>query len=509
MDKIPPWVIRTSAFLGKELFEILRQPVLILTLILGPFLILLLFGLGFRNDAQALRALVVAPDAASLTAQIKAYATSLGPQFIFMGVTSDQAEAMDKLKNRQIDVVAVVPADAYQSIRRSEQVTLLLYYYEVDPVAIQYIDVFARVYVHEVNRRVLQNFINQDQGQAASLHDTLTEAQQTAVSLGKALATANSATIRQQQQKLNNDLSVLAVGVEAIARLLESMQQTAGTDNQGEIKAIQTLLERIRADAQALGEIKAGQTDFTAEQKTIKQVEEGLNSLNSSLAVFRNINAGVLVSPFRSETKNIATIQPRAVDFFTPSVIVLLLQHLAVTFGALSIVGEQDEGSLELFRVAPISALETLLGKYVSYFLVAGVLAVILTGLVIFLLGVPMLGSWLGYSLSLAVLVFTSLGIGFVFSLLARSDSQAIQFSMIVLLATVFFSGAFVNLDTLHGTVRLISWTLPATYGITLLQNIMLRGSGADPTLLLSLTAIGIGLFLAALWLLQRRMATT
>jgi len=509
MDRVPAWLIRSSAFLSKEIFEILRQPVLILTLILGPFLILLLFGLGFRNEPQALRTLIVAPNATGLTEQIKAYATSLGPQFIFMGVTGDQDEALEKLEDRQVDVVAVVPPDAYQSIRRSEQVTLVLYYYEVDPVAIQYIDVFGRVYVHEVNRRVLQHLIDQEQGQAATLHDTLSQAQQTATSLHQALAAANNTTIRQEQQKLSSDLSILALGVEATANLLDSMQQTVGTDNQGEIEAIRTLLAHVREDTNTLGQIKAGQTDFTAEQKTIKQVEEGLNSLNGSLAEFRNVKPGVLVSPFRSETKNIATIQPRAVDFFTPSVIVLLLQHLAVTFGALSIVRESEEGSLELFRVAPISAFETLLGKYLSYFLFAGLLAAVLTGLVIYALGVPMLGSWLGYSLSLAALVFTSLGIGFIFSLLARSDSQAIQFSMITLLATVFFSGAFVDLQTLHGSVRLISWTLPATYGISLLQNIMLRGSTADPTLLLGLTAFGIGLFIVALLLLQRRMGSS
>ena len=83
-----------------------------------------------------------------------------------------------------------------------------------------------------------------------------------------------------------------------------------GTDNQGEIEAIRTLLVHVREDTNTLGQIKAGQTDFTAEQKTIKQVEEGLNSLNGSLSEFRNVKPGVLVSPIRSETKNIATIQP-------------------------------------------------------------------------------------------------------------------------------------------------------------------------------------------------------
>jgi ABC-2 type transport system permease protein len=119
MDKVPTWLIRILAFLSKEIFEILRQPVLILTLILGPFLILLLFGLGFRTDPQALRTLVVAPNATGLTEQIKAYAESLGPQLIFLGVTSDEEEALDSLEDRQVDVVAVMPMSPFAKVSRS------------------------------------------------------------------------------------------------------------------------------------------------------------------------------------------------------------------------------------------------------------------------------------------------------------------------------------------------------------------------------------------------------
>ena len=162
--------------------------VLILTLILGPFMILLLFGLGFHNDPQALRTLVVAPKGSGLADQVKSYATSLGPQLVFMGVTDDKEQALQQLANREIDVVAVVPPDAYDSIRKSEQVVVVLYYYEVDPVLIQYMDVFGRVYVHEINRRVLQNLIQQEQSRAATLHDTLKQVRQSATNLRQALA---------------------------------------------------------------------------------------------------------------------------------------------------------------------------------------------------------------------------------------------------------------------------------------------------------------------------------
>ena len=118
-----------------------------------------------------------------------------------------------------------------------------------------------------------------------------------------------------------------------------------------------------------------------------------------------------------------------------------------------------------------------------------------------------MLGSWLGYCLSIAALIFTSLGLGFVISLIAKTDSEAVQYSMILLLTSVFFSGAFINLNTLWKPVQVVSWAVPATYGISLLQNIMLRGFLPNPILLPALAAIGLGLFLLAWLLLSRTMA--
>jgi predicted Na+-dependent transporter len=46
LRSIPRSIIRTLSFPRKEIVEILRQPRLVLTLVLGPFLILLLVGVG-------------------------------------------------------------------------------------------------------------------------------------------------------------------------------------------------------------------------------------------------------------------------------------------------------------------------------------------------------------------------------------------------------------------------------------------------------------------------------
>jgi ABC-2 type transport system permease protein len=104
-------------------------------------------------------------------------------------------------------------------------------------------------------------------------------------------------------------------------------------------------------------------------------------------------------------------------------------------------------------------------------------------------------------------LLFTSLGIGFIISLLSKTDIQAVQYSMIVLLMSVFFSGFLLDLESLRESVRVISWALPATYGILLLRNIMLRGDPLALASFMQLVAIGLGLFLVAWALLRRSMA--
>jgi len=45
--------------------------------------------------------------------------------------------------------------------------------------------------------------------------------------------------------------------------------------------------------------------------------------------------------------------------------------------------------------------------------------------------------------------LFTSLGIGLAISIVSQTDSKAVQYSMIILLASVFFNGFIMSLDML------------------------------------------------------------
>lgn len=235
-------------------------------------------------------------------------------------------------------------------------------------------------------------------------------------------------------------------------------------------------------------------------------MDADLIQLNNHLNVFQRISPSVLVDPFTAVTYDTLPQKITPLDFFTPDVIALLLQHVAITIAALSIIRESRFGAMELFRISPISSMETILGKYISYIVFGVIIGTIITLLVYFGLHTPMLGSWIDYALVSLAVIFTSLGIGFVISLISQTESQAVQFAMITLLLSVFFSGFFINLIYFYPPIKIVSYLLPVTYAISLLQGVMLRGETMNPFLIAGLTAYGIILFVASWWLMRRKM---
>jgi len=132
------------------------------------------------------------------------------------------------------------------------------------------------------------------------------------------------------------------------------------------------------------------------------------------------------------------------------------------------------------------------------------VVSAIVGALLVGVLGVPLLGS-IGLFVGIALLLtFASLGFGLLISLIADSERQAVQLAMLVLLASVFFSGFVLPVTDFAPWMRVVAYGLPVTHGIALLQQHMLRGAVSDPWMLGVLLAIGVVLYAGSLLRLRR-----
>jgi ABC-2 type transport system permease protein len=136
------------------------------------------------------------------------------------------------------------------------------------------------------------------------------------------------------------------------------------------------------------------------------------------------------------------------------------------------------------------------------------VIAALITVLVVFVLGTPMLGTWVNYIIAIVVLLLASLAVGFFISLVSQTDTQAVQFSMLLLLASIFFSGFFLDLRLMWEPMKGFAYILPATHAINVMKDVMLRGLPLPLVSMGGLALIGLILFVAD-WIILRRMMQT
>jgi ABC-2 type transport system permease protein len=212
------------------------------------------------------------------------------------------------------------------------------------------------------------------------------------------------------------------------------------------------------------------------------------------------------VRPFLSEVNPLHVEEMDPTAFYSPGVLVVIIQHLAVTFGALSIVRERNLGITELFKVSPLRMSHIVIGKVIGYFILAGAIGAVTAALVVFAFGVPMLGSWAWLAGVIAILIVASLGLGFVIAAVSTSDAQAVQFSMLALLFTIFFSGFVISLERLVSFVRPIAYAVPATAGVQTLHDVMFRGQAPRLWLLALVTAYAVIALSGSIWMLHRRL---
>jgi ABC-2 type transport system permease protein len=159
---------------------------------------------------------------------------------------------------------------------------------------------------------------------------------------------------------------------------------------------------------------------------------------------------------------------------------------------ALALVRERTSGIMEVFRVAPVNAWEIIAGKVIAYVLIGGSIAAITVGPVVGGLHIPMLGDPTAIAAAIALLLLASLGIGLVIAVVSDSERQAVQLSLLLLLASVFFSGFVIAISEFSEPVRAAAYLLPVTSAIGLLQDLMLRGVAAEAWRFAILGAIAV-----------------
>jgi len=395
MGEIGQSIVRMASFTGKELREVLRRPGVLLSLIVGPFAIMFVFGLGYSGYRDPFSTEIVIPAEADFPRDAEYYESLAPGRLDVVGVTDDRDAAEERLRAGDTDLLIVAPENASAELREGRQTTIRVAWNEVDPVYDQLAGLATSILTSSLNAEIIE--------QAAA---------------------------------------------------------------------------------------------------------EGISFAEGELGEAVSVSPEVIARPTTAETENVAPTEPAVLNFFGPAVFALVIQHLAVTLTALSMVRERLSGQMDRFRVAPVTSMELLVGKYVAYAALSLAVTAIVGALLVGILRVPMLGGWPPFVGIVLLLTFASLGVGLLISLIADSERQAVQLSMLMLLASVFFSGFVLPVTDFAEWTQYIAYALPVTHGIATLQEHMLRGGVSDEWMLLALGVIGVVLYVGSLLRLRRVLRT-
>jgi ABC-2 type transport system permease protein len=494
-----PWatVIQSSAFVRKELAEIIRQPRLILLLIVGPFALLMLFGAGYRSESLGLRTMFVGPPDSVYEDAVADYREVLERFVDPRGYTSDEAAALDALADDEIDVVVVFPTDPLDEVLAGRQAVIKIVHDKIDPIQTTAVTIAAQLAVQEVNASVLTRVVAESQTALRPADELVPALSNAAAELSDRAADADPAEVSRQAAAVGD-------AADALKELVESsdvvLNRLGAADDQGRSDVLGEL-DRIRAEADSLANADTADVNDRA-----AALADDVAAVSRTLPQVTALDPAVLVRPFRSETRITAPVEIEPVDFFAPSSISLIAQHLAITFAALSLVRDRQLGLFELLRVGPLSSLEIIVGKAIAYMVVGLVVGGGLLAAAVHVLHVPLVGSVGAAVGALALVLAASLSLGLLISLVSGSETQAVQWSMLTLLAGLFFGGFFLDLDGLLYPVKVLSWFLPVTYGIRMMQDVMLRGTELAPLDIAGASALVIGYGGLVTVLLRRKL---
>jgi ABC-2 type transport system permease protein len=213
-----------------------------------------------------------------------------------------------------------------------------------------------------------------------------------------------------------------------------------------------------------------GSATNTAASLVAGRAEEALVGRLARLGLGREVSLRLEASVWYNPELKTST-------FIVPGLVGVILTMTMVMMTSMAIARERERGTLEQLVVSPVKSFELMLGKitpYVGIGLVQMSL-ILLAGRLIF--DVRVIGSLpLLYGAAL-LFISANLGIGLVFSTLAKTQQQAMQMSFFFLLPNILLSGFMFPFEAMPRPAQLLSEALPLTHFHRIVRGISLKGA--------------------------------
>jgi ABC-2 type transport system permease protein len=166
-------------------------------------------------------------------------------------------------------------------------------------------------------------------------------------------------------------------------------------------------------------------------------------------------------------------------NFIVPGIIAIIIMIAGAMLTSLVIAREYENGTMETIRSLPIGGGEFLVGKAAPYFFIAltDVLVAVFMGQVLF--GVVPKSSFSLLVLGATIYISVALSLGLIISIATKSQLVANLMAILITFLPSFLLSDFVYpVENMPKLFQALTYAIPATYFIDILNGLYLRGLG-------------------------------
>lgn len=160
-----------------------------------------------------------------------------------------------------------------------------------------------------------------------------------------------------------------------------------------------------------------------------------------------------------------------------PGLVGIILTMTMVMFTSAAIVRERERGNLEFLISTPVRPMELMLGKIIPYIFIGLIQSSLILGLGHLLFAIPISGSLLSIFTVCLLFIFTSLTLGLLISTKTKTQLQAMQLTIFILLPSILLSGFIFPYESMPQLAQNIAEILPVTHFMRMIRAVVLKGA--------------------------------
>jgi ABC-2 type transport system permease protein len=164
--------------------------------------------------------------------------------------------------------------------------------------------------------------------------------------------------------------------------------------------------------------------------------------------------------------------------FLVPGLIAVIMTLIGALLTALVMAREWERGTMEALMVTPVTMREILLGKLIPYFILGMGGMILSVCMAVWQFGVPLRGSLSVLFFGSSLFLLVALAMGLLISTLAKNQFVAGQVAIIVTFLPAFILSGFIfDIGSMPTAIRFVTHVIAARYFVSILQTVFLAGN--------------------------------